>query len=97
MNSQSYQEALQMLRRAGFGEAEVAHLYQLRQTYLTSELDQPPLDLNRLQFARWLVTTRRLTEELPGANGEIEPPRITLRILFHKLLTRLGRKRTVEP
>ncbi len=64
-----YQEALQVLRRAGFVKAEIDRLYRLRQTYQTSELDQPPLNLNRLLFGRWLIATGRLTDQLPETRG----------------------------
>src|SRR5690348_44953 len=67
------QEAFQMLRQAGFTEAEIDRLYQLRQAYQTSELDQPPLDLGRLQFIRWLVATGRLTEDLPETRDQAVP------------------------
>jgi hypothetical protein len=65
MNPITYREAVQMLRQAGFVGAEIDRLYQLRRTYRASELDQPPLDLCRLRFARWLVETGRLSDHLP--------------------------------
>jgi len=70
MDPMTYQEAFQLLRRAGFARAEIDRLYQLRRASRTSELDQAPLDLCRLQFIRWLVTTGRLTDQLPGTKGE---------------------------
>lgn len=97
MNSLSYQEALQVLRRAGFREAEIAQFYRLRQTYLTSELDQPPLDPCRLQFARWLVSAGRLTDELPTEEMANEPAPVTLWTLFNMVITHLRRSTTVEP
>jgi hypothetical protein len=54
-----------MLRQAGFAGAEIDRLYQLRRVYQASELDQPPLDLCRLQFIRRMVAIGRLTEGLP--------------------------------
>lgn len=88
MNSLSYQEALQILRRAGFGAAAIDRLYRLRQEYLTSELDQPPLDLNRLQFVRWLVTTKRLTDDLPEEQPSEAAPHVTGWAQLKRLLTR---------
>lgn len=72
----TYQEAFQMLRQAGFVGAEIDRLYQLRRTYHPSELDQPPLNLYRLRFVRWLVTTGRLTDQVPetGRSGLALPP-----------------------
>ncbi|MEO7019657.1 MAG: hypothetical protein ABI234_05850 [Ktedonobacteraceae bacterium] len=46
-------------------KAEIDRLYRLRQTYRTSELDQPPLNLNRLLFGWWLIATGRLTDQFP--------------------------------
>ena len=65
MNVMTSQQAFQVLRRAGCVKAEIDRLYQLRRDYQTNELDQPPLDLCRLQFIRWLVATGRLTDQLP--------------------------------
>ena len=61
----TYHEALHLLHRAGFVGKEIDRLYHLSQTYRRSEMDQPPLDPYRLRFVRWLVTTGRLTEQLP--------------------------------
>lgn len=65
MNKMTYQQAFHFLRQAGLVEAEIDRLYQFRRVYQMSELDQPSLDLSRLQFIRWLVATGRLTEQLP--------------------------------
>lgn len=62
MNPITYQEAVAALRRAGFLGPEIERLYRLRCIYRTSEWDQPALDLGRLRFARWLVTTGLLTD-----------------------------------
>lgn len=65
MNQITYQEAFQVLRRAGFVGAEIDRLSQLRRDDTMSERDQPPLDLSRLQCVRWRVSTGRLTEQIP--------------------------------
>ena len=57
-------EAIDLLRRRGFTEREIARLYPLRRTYGEDERDQPALDRNHLEFARWLVITGRLTEQV---------------------------------
>jgi hypothetical protein len=75
MDLMTYQEALQVLRRAGFRRKEIDQLYRLRQHYAANEQDQLPLDPRRLQFARWLITTGRLTDQLP----EVE----TASVVFH--------------
>ena len=73
MNPITYQEAFQMLRRAGFAGTQIDRLYQLHRAYRKSELDQPPLDLSRLQFVRWLVATGRLTDQPAGAREQTAP------------------------
>ncbi len=87
MNPITYQEAFQVLHKAGFVETEIDRLYRLRRDYQKSELDQPSLDTNRLLFARWLVTTGRLTEQL---SEETQPaPSITGWTLLKSLLVHL--------
>ncbi len=70
MSPISYQEAAQVLRRAGFVKTEIDRLYRLRQAYQMNAQDQPPLNLNRLLFVRWLIATGRLTDQLPEARGQ---------------------------
>jgi len=70
MNPIPNQDALQLLRRAGCGEEAIARLSRLRRDYQMGELDQSPLDLNRLQFVRWLITTGRLTDHLIASEEE---------------------------
>lgn len=89
MNTMTYRQASFILRRAGFLDAEIDRLYRLHQAYRTNELDQPPLDLRRLEFIRWLVTTGRLTDQLPGASEGVSPVstgkerlRVGLRVRF---------------
>jgi hypothetical protein len=57
-------EGLQRLRQQGFTELVIAQLVQLRIGYAQSEMDQAPLDIRRLEFARWLVETGRLTDQI---------------------------------
>ncbi len=57
-------DAMNVLRRKGFTEKEIAHLYPLRKTYGQNEMDQATIDRNHLEFARWLVRTGRLTEQI---------------------------------
>ena len=74
MNQLPYHDALRMLRRAGFAEAEIVRLSQLRRDYRMCELDQSPLDLKRLQFVRWLVVTGRLTDYSSKSETSSETP-----------------------
>ncbi len=57
-------EDLTKLRAEGFTEQAIARLYQLRSRYGQNEMDQVPLDKRRLEFARWLVATGRLTDQI---------------------------------
>jgi hypothetical protein len=57
-------EDLERLRKEGFTEQSIARLYELRITYGRDEMDQAPLDKRRLEFARWLVATGRLTDQV---------------------------------
>ncbi len=54
-----------MLQRSGFSRYEINRLLCLCRAYADrGEMDQAALDLRHLQFARWLVETGRLTEQL---------------------------------
>lgn len=67
MRQITYQEAFQTLRQAGFAGAEIDRLYHLHRSYRTSELDQASPDLRRL------VTTGRLTDQLPRTKEQAAP------------------------
>ena len=93
MNPIPNQDALQLLRRAGCGEEEIARLSRLRRDYRMGGLDQPPLDLNRLQFVRWLITTGRLADHLTASEEEERQktaPRVTGWRRLKSLLDHLG-------
>ena len=64
MDSINYKEGLEALYRAGFTTTEIAHLVDLRRTYLAQAQNQAPADLARLRFIRWLVAKGRLTDQL---------------------------------
>ena len=65
MNQMNQEEALVMLRRLGFSAQEINRVCRLRRAYADrGEMDQAALDLRRLQFARWLVKTGKLTDQL---------------------------------
>lgn len=53
-----------MLRRVGFAEAEVMRLSKLRREYTEKEKVQAIAQRRRLEFARWLVTTGKITDQL---------------------------------
>jgi hypothetical protein len=57
-------EELKWLRKEGFSEQTIARLYQLRKRYAQDEMDQACLDRRHLEFARWLVATGRLTDQI---------------------------------
>jgi hypothetical protein len=56
--------AVEALRLAGFSKATIRRLWALRRKYLKYSRDQVPLDVRRLEFARWLVLHGKLTEEI---------------------------------
>lgn len=58
------QEAYEMLCNSGFTTSEIERLERLRKDYAEKEHYQPSADQRRLEFARWLVTTGRLTEQI---------------------------------
>ncbi len=64
-NRINHEEAFEMLQRSGFSTQAINLLWRLRRAYADrGEMDQAALDLRHLQFARWLVETGRLTEQL---------------------------------
>jgi hypothetical protein len=63
MNSPNYKETLEMLRQSGLTRREIRRLQNFYRRYAVNEMDQSSLDQRRLEFARWLVTTHRLTDQ----------------------------------
>lgn len=57
----SYQHMLTL----GFAPEQIEHLCQLRRLYDERERKQMKMERHRLEFARWLVSTGRLTDGLP--------------------------------
>jgi hypothetical protein len=55
---------MEKLRLIGFTERTIARLYRMRQTYGQDKMDQIALDQRHLEFARWLVQTGRLSDQL---------------------------------
>lgn len=51
------------LLRLGFTQAQIEHLCYLQNTY--AEREQVRNERRHLEFARWLVSTGRLTDEFP--------------------------------
>ena len=60
----SYKEDIQILREAGFPEAEIRRLSELRRTLAEECKYMELVDYRRLQFVRWLVATGKLTEQV---------------------------------
>ncbi len=61
-----HKEDLEILRKAGFTEAQIFCLSKLRRNLAEEgkHLELIDIDYRRLQFARWLVTTGKLTEQI---------------------------------
>jgi hypothetical protein len=65
MNQMNHEEAVAMLHRSGFSTQEINRLCRLRRAYANrGEMDQAALDIRHLLFARWLVETGKLTDQL---------------------------------
>jgi len=81
MNQIDRQDPCELLRTAGFTEAEIEYLGRLRRAYREKSSWLTPAEERRLAFVRWLVTTGRLTEQVawsstrrgmtPGEGGAI--------------------------
>ena len=56
-------EELKILRQVGFTEVEISKLSRLREIYNEEEIFQTMADYRRLEFVRWLVQTKRLTDQ----------------------------------
>ena len=66
-------EKLEMLRlrNNGLAEEEISRLRKLRSDYKTRTRLRTLAELRRLEFARWLVTSGRLTEYSAGQCTEV--------------------------
>src|SRR5579859_1553135 len=96
MNHMNYLEALRVLRRAGFTASESTKLYQLHRSYGTSELDQAPISNTHLEFARWLVQTGRLTDQIAQGDAASTPTLEEMSI-YKAVVACLGLKRRQQP
>lgn len=59
-----HEEDCQLLRRNGFAEAEMHRLRQFRKKYLETEKRHWLKERRRLEFARWLVSTGKLSDQI---------------------------------
>jgi hypothetical protein len=57
-------EDREILRRGGFGEAEMNRLSRLRKDYKERTRLEALANHRRLEFVRWLVTTGKLTDQI---------------------------------
>jgi len=53
-----------ILRKGGFAEGEVKQLSQLRKAHAERERHTAAAEHRRLEFARWLVNTGKLSEQI---------------------------------
>lgn len=60
----NYKEDIQVLREAGFTEAGIRRLSELRRTLAEEGKYLELVDYRRLEFVRWLVATGKLTEQV---------------------------------
>ena len=59
-----HKEDREILRKAGITESQMNRLSKLRRNLAEEGRYQELIDYRRLQFARWLVTTGKLTEHV---------------------------------
>ena len=60
-----HKEDREMLRKAGITEDEINRLSKLRRNLAEEGKYQELIDYRRLEFVRWLVSTGKLTEQVP--------------------------------
>lgn len=60
----SEQEKCNLLRVRGFTRQEIERLQECRRIYLEQSVSLASLTHRRLEFARWLVATGKLTEQV---------------------------------
>jgi hypothetical protein len=58
-----HKEAQEMLRKAGFSWAEINRLTSFCREFILGEMDQTSAEHRRLEFARWLFLTGKLTDQ----------------------------------
>ena len=61
-----HKEDLEILRKAGFTEAQINRISKLRRNLAEEGKYEELIEYRRLQFVRWLVTTGKLTEQVPS-------------------------------
>lgn len=59
-----HKEDREILRKAGLTEAQMNRLSKLRRNLAVEGKYQELIDIRRLEFVRWLVTTGKLTEQV---------------------------------
>jgi len=59
-----HKEAQEILRRAGFNHAQIERLTSFRRQFIVGEMDQTFTEHRRLEFARWLFLTGKLTDQV---------------------------------
>ena len=57
-----HKQAREMLRSVGLTHPQIDRLIKLRQKLSKGETGQPLVEHRRLEFARWLFTTGKLTD-----------------------------------
>lgn len=53
----------EVLRQQGFTQAEIDRLSAIRQVLREQQIQQATVARRRLEFARWLVTTGKITDQ----------------------------------
>lgn len=66
MEDQHSIDSIEPLLTPDFTEGQIEQLTRLRDRYMQQAQQQQQEERHRLEFARWLVTHGRLTDELPS-------------------------------
>ncbi len=59
-----HKEPQEILRKAGFNQAQIDRLLNFRRQFILGEVDQTSTEHRRLEFARWLFLTGKLTDQV---------------------------------
>jgi hypothetical protein len=59
-----HKEAQEMLRRAGLNQVQIDRITSFRRQFIIGEVDQTSTEHRRLEFARWLFLTGKLTDQV---------------------------------
>ena len=57
-----HKESIEVLRKAGWNYIQIDKIVRFRRKFTLSEMDKPPCERRRLEFARWLFLRGKLND-----------------------------------